>query len=130
MSNRWDIVKIDRAILPLLLEMHNSAGNANRMSFGPAHHVVAQVVGRAPLLRRSVLSIAPRFRWGVPHYPDRELVSSPRHIARSERISRTTRSCTVHIKGYGVDRSGHLRAMPEDLGDLWQRRATSNHFGP
>jgi hypothetical protein len=29
---------------------------------------------------------------GVPHYPDRELVSSPRHIAGSERISRTTRS--------------------------------------
>jgi transposase InsO family protein len=28
----------------------------------------------------------------VPHYPNRELVSSPRHIARSERISRTSRS--------------------------------------
>jgi hypothetical protein len=37
---------------------------------------------------------------GVPHYPDRELVSSPRHIARSERISRTTRSCTVRDKVY------------------------------
>jgi hypothetical protein len=32
------------------------------------------------------------FPLGVPHYPDRELVSSPRHIAGSERISRTTRS--------------------------------------
>jgi hypothetical protein len=37
---------------------------------------------------------------GVPHYPDRKLVSSPRHIARSMRISRTTRSCTFLDKGY------------------------------
>jgi hypothetical protein len=27
-------------------------------------------------------------------------VSSPRHITRSVRISRTTRSCTLHGKGY------------------------------
>jgi hypothetical protein len=27
-------------------------------------------------------------------------VSSARHIARSVRISRTTRSCTLHIQGY------------------------------
>jgi hypothetical protein len=46
------------------------------------------------------------FPLGVPHYPDRELVSSPRHIARSERISRTTRSCTVHIKGYETYQTG------------------------
>jgi hypothetical protein len=27
-------------------------------------------------------------------------VSNARHIARSERISRTTRSCTLHVQGY------------------------------
>src|SRR5215469_9714989 len=46
------------------------------------------------------------FPLGVPHYPDRELVSSPRHIARSERISRTTRPCTVHIKCYETYQTG------------------------
>jgi len=33
---------------------------------------------------------------GIPRDP----VSSPRHITRSVRISRTTRSCTLHGKGY------------------------------
>ena len=46
------------------------------------------------------------FPLGVPHYPDRELVSSPRHIARSERISRTTRFCTVPIRGYETYQTG------------------------
>jgi len=42
----------------------------------------------------------------VPHYPSRELDSSPRHIARSVRISRTTRSCTLHIKVYETYQTG------------------------
>jgi hypothetical protein len=37
----------------------------------------------------------------VYHWPNREPVSSPRHIASKVRISRTTRSCTVHIKVMG-----------------------------
>jgi len=50
----------------------------------------------------------------VPHYPDRELVPSPRHIARNERISRTTRSCTVHNKVSRMSKVHHripARAM-------------------
>ena len=38
--------------------------------------------------------------------PSREPVSSPRHIARSVRISRTTRSCTLHIQGYATYQTG------------------------
>jgi hypothetical protein len=36
----------------------------------------------------------------------RSPVSSPRHITRSVRISRTTRSCTLHDKGYETYRVG------------------------
>ena len=36
----------------------------------------------------------------------RSTVSSSRHITRSVRISRTTRSCTLHDKGYGTYRVG------------------------
>ena len=42
----------------------------------------------------------------MPHYPNREPDSSPRHIARSVRISRTTRSCTLHIKVYETYQTG------------------------
>ena len=36
----------------------------------------------------------------------RSSVSGPRHVTRSVRISRTTRSCTLHDKGYGANRVG------------------------
>ena len=39
------------------------------------------------------------FPLGVPHYPNRELVSNPRRIERSVRISRTPLSCCLHIEG-------------------------------
>ncbi len=39
-------------------------------------------------------------------------VSSPRHITRSVRISRTTRSCTLHDKSYGAYRVAAV--APED----------------
>jgi hypothetical protein len=48
----------------------------------------------------------PSFPLGVPHYQNREPDSSPRHIARSVRISRTTRSCTLHIKVYETYQTG------------------------
>jgi hypothetical protein len=38
--------------------------------------------------------------------PDPHSVSSSRHIARSVRISRTTRSCAFRTKGYGAYRPG------------------------
>ena len=62
--------------------------------------------GLALSLRRFGPPVAPPFLRGVPQYPNRERVSSPRHIARSVRISRTTRSCTVHFKGYGTCQTG------------------------
>jgi hypothetical protein len=52
------------------------------------------------VFRRSDLSVCSLFPLGVPHYPNRKPVSNPRHVARSVRISRTTRSCTVHNKVY------------------------------
>src|SRR6266446_8796328 len=33
-------------------------------------------------------------------------VSSPRHVERSVRISRTALSCLLHLKGYGTYRAG------------------------
>src|SRR5262245_7945921 len=37
---------------------------------------------------------------GVPHSPDRESVSNPRHVERSRRFSHTPLSCPLHPKGY------------------------------
>ena len=42
----------------------------------------------------------------VAHGDCRSSVSSSPHITRSVRISRTTRSCTLHNKGYGAYRVG------------------------
>jgi hypothetical protein len=36
----------------------------------------------------------------VPQYPNRKSGSSPRHIAPSVRISRTGRTCLLHVKSY------------------------------
>jgi hypothetical protein len=51
--------------------------------------------------------------WQYPGFPPscpfrdvRSSVSSPRHIARSVRFSRTTRSCTLRIKSYEAYRTG------------------------
>ena len=44
-----------------------------------------------------------------PHYLDRKLVSGSRHIARSMRIYRTTRSCTFYSKVYGAHPGAALR---------------------
>ena len=48
--------------------------------------------------RRLVLGLCPRFPSSCPFRICRGSVSSARHIARSVRISRTTRSCTFHDK--------------------------------
>ena len=45
------------------------------------------------------------FRVG-PQSGSRGHVSSPRLIKRSMRISRTTLSCLLHVKGYGTYRVG------------------------
>ena len=42
----------------------------------------------------------------VPHYPSRKLVSSPRRVKPSERVSRTGLSCSLHAKGYETYRAG------------------------
>jgi hypothetical protein len=52
--------------------------------------------------RRLLLGLFPRFPSSCPFRIRRGSVSSARHIARSVRISRTTRSCTVHDKVYGA----------------------------
>ena len=55
--------------------------------------------------RRHIYPLLP-VSFGSASLPHRQLVSSPRHIARSGRISRTTRSCTFHLKGYGTYQTG------------------------
>src|SRR5215831_16803646 len=52
--------------------------------------------------RRLVLGLFPRFPSSCPFRICRGSVSSARHIARSVRISRTTRSCTFHDKAYAT----------------------------
>src|SRR5258708_16495005 len=42
----------------------------------------------------------PRFLVGVPPYPNRKLVSIPRHVERSMQISRTPLSCSLCRKVY------------------------------
>src|SRR3954453_386405 len=52
--------------------------------------------------RRLILGLFPGFPPSCPFRTCRDPVSSARHIARSVRISRTTRSCILHIKSYGT----------------------------
>jgi hypothetical protein len=56
--------------------------------------------------RRIVLGLYPGFPPSCPVRMVRSSVSSVRHIARSGRIYRTTRSCTVRSKGYGAYQDG------------------------
>src|ERR1019366_10574976 len=46
------------------------------------------------------------FPLGVPQYPNRKLVSSPRLIKPSVRISRTGLSCVLLVRGYVAHSSG------------------------
>ena len=62
--------------------------------------------------RRCTPWLCPRFPSSCPFRSDRGSVSSARHIARSVRISRTTRTCTLHTKGYGTYR---LERLPSRL---------------
>src|SRR5467141_4931217 len=41
-------------------------------------------------------------------------VSSPRHVERSVRISRTALSCLLHLKGYGPIVLGRLSALASE----------------
>ena len=52
------------------------------------------------VLRRFRLSVDFPFPLEVPHEPNREPVSSPRHLAPSVRISRARRSCLLLVKLY------------------------------
>jgi len=56
--------------------------------------------------RRLLLGLYPRFPSSCPFRSCRSSVSSARRIARSVRISRTTRTCTVHGKVYGTYQTG------------------------
>ena len=48
----------------------------------------------------------PGFPPSCPNREVRDPVSSSRHVARSVRISRTARPCTLRIKGYGTYHAG------------------------
>jgi hypothetical protein len=56
--------------------------------------------------RRLVLGLGPRFPSSCPFRICCGSVSSARHIARSVRISRTTRPCTVRHKAYEAYQTG------------------------
>ena len=63
-------------------------GDWRRRSVGSAYLLLPVSIGSASLVAEP------------------KLVSSPRHLARNERISRITRSCTVHIRGYETYQAG------------------------
>jgi hypothetical protein len=66
-------------------------------------HLVGSSTGA--VARRLILGLYPGFPPSCPCRTCRGPVSSARHIARSVRISRTTRSCTVRRKAYETCRS-------------------------
>jgi hypothetical protein len=70
----------------------------------PTHEVVGSSTGA--VARRLLLGLYPRFPSSCPFRSCRSSVSSARHIARSVRISRTTRTCTFHGKGYETYQTG------------------------
>src|SRR5215831_17130958 len=76
----------------------------------------AELVGSSTgaVARRFLLGLYPRFPSSCPFRSCRSPVSSARHIARSVRISRTTRSCTLHLKGYGTIRLERLQRPTDD----------------
>ena len=53
----------------------------------------------APLLRRSGIPVSSPFPLRVPHYPDREPISSPRLVKPSVRTSSTGLSCFASCQG-------------------------------
>ena len=66
------------------------------------------------VVRRIILGLYPGFPPSCPVRIFRDPVSNVRHIARSVRIYRTTRSCTVRSKGYEAYQDG--AAAEEDCG--------------
>jgi hypothetical protein len=62
--------------------------------------------GTGAVTRRRRPWLCPGFPPSCPGRALRDAVSSSRRIARSVRISRTTRSCTFHDKGYAAYRRG------------------------
>src|SRR5215472_12760897 len=75
-------------------------------------HTVGSSTGA--VARRFLRGLYPRFPSSCPFRSCRSPVSSARHIARSVRISRTTRSCTLHLKGYGTIRLERLQRPTDD----------------
>jgi hypothetical protein len=67
------------------------------------------------MLRRFSLACFSPFPLGVPQYPNRKLVSSPRHLERRERISRATLSCGLHVKAYTPSGTGTALASADRL---------------
>jgi len=63
---------------------------------GLFHPLVGSRTGA--VLRRFSLAVFSPFPLGVPHYPNRKPVSSPRLIKPSVRISRTGLSCLLLVK--------------------------------
>ena len=58
------------------------------------------------MLRRRGLSVSPRFLWECLTSRTVSPFPAPATIARSVRLSRTTRSCTLPAKGYVTYRAG------------------------
>src|SRR3954469_17508940 len=68
----------------------------------PVHLVNLVGSSTGAVARRLILGLCPGFPPSCRFRTGRDPVSSARHIARSVRISRTTRSCILHIKSYGT----------------------------
>jgi hypothetical protein len=77
---------------------HGAEGLDRQLHKKDSVDLVGSTAGAA-ILRKAPCQY-PAFPLSCPVRSVRNSVSSSRHIARSMRISRTTRSCTVHFKGY------------------------------
>ena len=66
---------------------------------------------------RSWSCLCPGFPRSCPCRPNRDSVSSPRHLERSRRISRTTLPCPLRAKSYGTHHAGGAFIA----GCLWTR---------
>src|SRR5215472_1714137 len=117
-----------------------AAASALKHEPAPAQRTMAVLVGSSTgaTARRLLLGLYPRFPSSCPVRSCRGPVSSARHIARSVRISRTTRSCTLHLKGYGTypagatadADSGYETRYPEKRPSVSYSHALLHRFQP
>ena len=114
-SQRARVLRLRRTEQPLAISV--AAVLPSSLPERSRHPVPSAFVGSrtGAMLRRFSLACFSPFPLGVPQYPNRKLVSSPRHLERRERISRATLSCGLHVKAYTPSGTGTAFASADRL---------------